>query len=541
MHTNKLHNRRSFLKQSLLATGALLWLPSCEDKNDIKHIKGSIVGANSKSGHIARDLKSRPSPTHTEQVDYLIVGGGIAGLTALRHLKNAGITSCKLLEMDNHTGGNSHSGSNKISQYPWGAHYLPVPDIRNKEILDFLQSCGVITEYKDGLPVYNEYHICHDPEERLFINGQWQEGIVPEFGVPAADKEQIRKFFALMASMKTAVGADGKDAFTIPLKNSTEDAKYRDLDKISFAAYLKQNNFTSPPLLWYLEYCCKDDYGTRLDNTSAWAGIHYFAARKGKGANAKDSTVLTWPEGNAFLATHLRKQCDETTIALQHAAVNIKPTASGADVLVNDVNKGTFYQITAKKMIVCTPQFVTKHLIDLGKLRYSMYDSFYYTPWLIANLTVRDLPTAKGLSLCWDNIIYGSESVGYVNANNQDVTRSSKAVLTCYKPYAYTTPQAGRMKLQKSDYKTLLKEVIDELDYAHQGIAQFIEQADLWIWGHGMIAPLPGFIWGASRLIANSPVDNKIFFAHSDLSGISIFEEAFYQGLDAAKNALAAS
>lgn len=53
-----------------------------------------------------------------------------------------------------------------------------------------------------------------------------------------------------------------------------------------------------------------------------------------------------------------------------------------------------------------------------------------------------------------------------------------------------------------------------------------------------MIRPSPGYVWGGVREKATTPVDNRIFFAHSDLSGISIFEEAFYQGIRAAKEIL---
>jgi hypothetical protein len=34
-------------------------------------------------------------------------------------------------------------------------------------------------------------------------------------------------------------------------------------------------------------------------------------------------------------------------------------------------------------------------------------------------------------------------------------------------------------------------------------------------------------------------IGGKVYFAHSDLSGISIFEEAFYQGLDAVDQLIA--
>jgi len=53
-----------------------------------------------------------------------------------------------------------------------------------------------------------------------------------------------------------------------------------------------------------------------------------------------------------------------------------------------------------------------------------------------------------------------------------------------------------------------------------------------------MISPAVNYIWGQTRRNAQAPVDDKIFFAHTDLSGISIFEEAFHHGINAAKQVM---
>jgi hypothetical protein len=123
--------------------------------------------------------------------------------------------------------------------------------------------------------------------------------------------------------------------------------------------------------------------------------------------------------------------------------------------------------------------------------------------------------------------------VGYVDANHQSLGFSTDRVLTCYMPFTADAPQAARTRLQSMDYHQLLRPIVDELEYAHPGITRAIKAADIWIWGHGMIAPRPGFIWGDSKARAMEPIANRIFFAHTDLSGISIFEEAFYQGIRA--------
>jgi hypothetical protein len=52
-----------------------------------------------------------------------------------------------------------------------------------------------------------------------------------------------------------------------------------------------------------------------------------------------------------------------------------------------------------------------------------------------------------------------------------------------------------------------------------------------------MISPRPNFIWSGSRDRAMRPYRN-IHFAHTDLSGVALFEEAFYHGLRAAREVL---
>ena len=57
-------------------------------------------------------------------------------------------------------------------------------------------------------------------------------------------------------------------------------------------------------------------------------------------------------------------------------------------------------------------------------------------------------------------------------------------------------------------------------------------------WGHAMVRPRPGFIWSGSLAAARRPF-RGIHFAHTDLSGIALFEEAFYHGTRAAEEVLA--
>jgi hypothetical protein len=52
-----------------------------------------------------------------------------------------------------------------------------------------------------------------------------------------------------------------------------------------------------------------------------------------------------------------------------------------------------------------------------------------------------------------------------------------------------------------------------------------------------MVRPAPGFLFSAERDRWTKPL-GRIFFANSDLSGLSIFEEAQYRGVRAADGVL---
>lgn len=66
----------------------------------------------------------------------------------------------------------------------------------------------------------------------------------------------------------------------------------------------------------------------------------------------------------------------------------------------------------------------------------------------------------------------------------------------------------------------------------HPELLGHVENIDVHVWGHAMIRPVPGLIWGKERQSA-CVHEPPIFFAHSDLSGISIFEEAYCRGHEA--------
>lgn len=532
--------RRSFLLRLGLVTGGIL-LDGCIKKIKSKkyNFSGTLNGPNAVAGHILRDKIKVPNPTNSRNVKILIVGSGISGLSAARWLEKNGETDFEILELEKHTGGNSHYGKNAISAYPVGAHYTTIANTDDQLLLDFFKEIEVITHYQGELPYYNDYYLTFDPEERLLINGEWQEGLIPDFGVPQKDKDQIKQFLKEVETLKHTKGKDGKYAFNIPIANSSTDKIFTQLDQISFKSYLDEKRYNSPYLLWYLNYACKDDYGQKVDKISAWAGLHYFASRRGKAANAEDNAVLTWSKGNGWLAEKIAENL-KTNITTSTVCYSINKTLDGMlqTWVYNTRTKQSSY-IIAEKIILATPQYVNNKLLSLIQRPNFDYKKLSYSPWLIANITVDQLPNSKGMDLCWDNVAYNTPSVGYVNATHQniDITNKEK-VLTYYLPLCDFEPAIARLAAYSRTYEQWLDIILPELKYIHPEIDKAIKQIDLWVWGHGMISPNPELIFGKNLKEAQKSIDNKIYFAHTDLSGISIFEEAFHQGIRAAKQVL---
>ncbi len=491
-------------------------------------IPGRIVGANAALGHQLRHSHFEVTGPMTT-TDVVIVGGGITGLTAGDQLRRAGYRDYQILELEATAGGNSAYGHNAVSAYPWGAHYVPLLNDEAHALRQWFKDVGIITgEDERGRSIYNDYHLCAAPHERLYIYGRWQEGLIPVSGQTPAETAQIRRFMAYVQTLRHRRGRDGRRVFTIPVDHSSQDPEWLALDQLTMQAWLKREGYDAPGLLWYINYACRDDYGTPITTASAWAGLHYFASRRSDAANAEDANVLTWPEGNGYLVQRLLEPQRDHLIT---QALTYRVLDRGDHVWVDywNTQQQLACRIEARAAIVATPRFIASRLVQSERFTLSS-EGFSYAPWAVANITLSRLPDTGQASLAWDNVVYDSPLLGYVVASHQTPQMHPlKTVLTYYWPLSHTEPTTARQEAMARPYEEWQRIFLDELLRIHPDLAGAIEQVDIWLWGHAMVRPTPGFIWGETRAKARRQ-HPPVFTAHSDLAGLSLFEEAFTQG-----------
>jgi hypothetical protein len=532
-------SRREIIKGGVVIAGAAVIAPAILWKSlkgrALKDIPVTLLGPSAIAGHRLRDGFQFPEPSEFKNTQVLIVGGGMSGLSAGYRFLKRGLKDFKVLELENEVGGNSRSGKNDMSRYPRGAHYITLLNEDAVYAKEIYEDLGIITGHQDQLPIYNEYFLCHAPHERLFLYQKWQEGLFPKGSMGESDQSQAKLFFDEIEKLQVAKGRDGKFAFTIPLAMSSKDPKFLALDQISMKTFMQNLGITSAPLHWYVNYSCRDDYGTPHAETSAWAGLHYFCARRGRADGVDGSAVITWPEGNGWLVNQLSDRL-KNQIVPDSMAVRVSQTGSEVSVDVWNEAEKKVTRWTAKRAVFATPRFITARLSpELKKHHETILPELEYSPWMVANLKLRKFPTEViGAKIAWDNVFYESESLGYVVATHQNTSiYTNETVWTYYLPLDQTHPKAARALAYSTSAETWRERIIADMSRAHPDLVDCIESIEVWVWGHAMIKPTPGFFWGKARAKMQEPF-GRIHFAHSDMSGISIFEEANYHGSKAA-------
>ncbi len=499
---------------------------------------GELLLPGKRAGHRLRDgLPVLPAATATRpvEVEVAIIGAGAAGLAAAWWLLRAGVEDVLVLELDDVPGGTSQAARSSLTAYPWGAHYIVAPQAHQASLIALLHELGAL-ERESAQPALTEQAACRDPEERVFYRGRWYEGLFLHAGASHTDQEQLARFQSEIARWVELRDEAGRRAFALPASAASSAAEVRELDRISFASWLDRHELHSPRLRWLMSYACRDDYGLLPEDTSAWAGIAYFASRIAQ-AGSEPQPVLTWPEGNGRLIAQLGRSLGPRLL-LGHLVTGVRPSAAGVEL--SAVHGTSGLRISARRAIVATPAHVSRRIVAGLEQRPVARVSLDRGAWAVANLHLSGRPRLRpgDAPLSWDNVLHDSPSLGYVVATHQQGLDYGPSVFTWYYPFT-GDGAAARQTLDGAGREEWAAAALADLSRAHPDLRRLCTRIDVAYWGHGMARPRVGCVFDPALEAARAPL-GAVHFAASELSGMSLFEEALDHGVRAAQEVLAA-
>ena len=502
-------------------------------------------------GHRVRDERPPVIPADKwESAGVVIVGAGIAGLSAARRLLASGYEDFVVLELESAPGGTARSGANGDERVPVGRalhHRADEGERRAPRAAPRARSRrGQPTPR--GEPIFREEVLCREPQERVFADGAWHDGLYLARRRVGRRQAAVRALQARpsSASRRCATRRAAARSRSRPRAAPTTPTLTA-LDKTSIAEWLAREKLTSERLRWLVDYACRDDFGARAAHTSAWAGIHYYASRL-LGPGREPQAVLTWPEGNGWLVGEAPREAPRASCALGLAVADVAPVrrTAGVDVIAIGARADARSGIHAERVIFAAPQFVARARgapVPRGAARASRRVRVRRVDGREHHArSARPKRARRGeRAMAWDNVLRDSPSLGYVVRDAPDRPRSrpdrahvlpsalrrgparrARGVST---PPAATSGPTSRSPISSARIPTS---------------ATLATRIDVVRWGHAMVRPSPGFVFGGARAAAARPLQG-IHFAHTDLSGVALFEEAFHHGVRAADEALAAS
>lgn len=539
---------------ALGALGALGGAAGCDDEAPLEvplECEGAILGEPAFAGHALRDglaLAPRGGPVEADEPlrDAVIVGAGLSGLAAAWALIRGGCDDLVVLERGADVGGVALGGHLEGYPCPWGAHYLGLPDPDSPVLMHLLTDLGVVIDFTaDGRPVVDPAFRVRPPVVNLYHGRTVSYGFFPWGIASARDTAQYRAFLADMARWSRWRDPRGLPAFQLPVAYGSTAEEVQALDRISLADYLAARGWDSPLLRWTVDNRMTDEYGCRADEISAYAALLFWAAEGGvqKAAPTREALpdLVSFPEGNAFLARRLRDLLPPGALRLGAFVTDVRHHEDEVRVTTWDPLTGLTHVYRGRTCLFAAPKLRADLVVpELARAGRAEHLRLTYSPWLVANLLIRRMPEHAAPRLAWDNLVHGSWSLGFVhNGHLTEPGRDPQEnfVATFYACFSGATREGARRDLLGLDWSTWARLIANELERVAPKIRDEIARLDLWRWGHAMVRPAPGSLFGGLRDALSAPL-GRIYFAGNDAGVLPLYEEAVYRGVQAADAAL---
>ncbi|GMV44154.1 MAG: hypothetical protein AMXMBFR64_58700 [Myxococcales bacterium] len=484
--------------------------------------------------HALRDGQTWATPEPDGPLlDCVIVGGGISGLVAGWRLRKSGVDDLLILEKEARPGGLSRRDDAPPHSFSQATAYTVFP--YNDSLIELYTDLGAITGTDDeGEPIVDPKFLAKAPANNAWMEGTWVEDAWEEGmdKVPRPPKvvEELKAFRDAMKEFYDYEGADGAAGFDTPSDASTTDPEIRALDEVTLAEWVASKGW-DPRVSEFWDPYARSAFGTTHDRLSCWAAINFLGS--------EFLPILTQPGGNAWIAEKLEELVGSERIRTSAFVTRIANV--DGEVHVTYLLDGEPVTVRARRAIFAAPRFTARRLVpELAAVAgRDEQTHFRYTPYIVAQIHVTRTPKELG----YDTWFYGdtfftdiivADWTAHTDPANASEGRPN--VLTAYCPRLESGARKAMLTTPMDEY---VAAILGDLERVLPGIVESVTAVDIYRWGHAMLAPERGFVFGEARVGAQLP-QGAIHFANTDVDGLPAFENAVAAAVRAADEVTAA-
>ena len=421
-----------------------------------------------------RDGHAFRSPDPSRKVEVVIIGGGVAGLSAAYFLRSKDFL---LLEKEDHFGGNAYQEEFAGQAYSTGSAY----DFRDSYSDQLAKELGLNLLSID-MP---------DPtiDNGTYTPDTWRSGL-----------SQLPYPKAVVASFK-------RFADDVMKLNPR-----RDINELDARPFTEITNHYAPEIAKWWDAYGLSNWGAVTEDTSAYIGV-FDAQYLIKG---EDSTRVILPGGLGCISKKLVEVMQpKFAERMLGGATVVAAIPDANEVRVTYFHQGKLTTISARVAVICAPKFIASRIVaGLPSDQKQAMRRMRYAPVPMVNM-IFDRPIyRKG----YDNWCPGNSFTDFIVADwtirNQPGYHPKYEILTFY-----TT-------LRESDREMLLEDE-DCKEFAGKCLQQFqkllpefhVDPIEIQVYrrGHAMMMAVPGQ-YTKNRMVASRPMD-RIFFGNSDSGG----------------------
>ena len=405
----------------------------------------------------------------------MIVGGGISGLTAAYRLQHLDVLP---LEKEAHWGGNAYTMEYEGNAYGTGSAFI----WSNSQASTFARGIGL-----DPLPVNCPNGSIINGE---FVRDTWGDGL-NQLPCPPIVRDSFKKFRKEMLAIH--LEKRGLELYNAP------SSSFMNL----YAAEIKQ---------WWDAFG-RSNWGATSDETAAAIGI--YTVQEMEAMSAADHR-LTWPGGIGALTKRLVEVLQpKLGDRMQLGATTVAVVPGKEDVQVTYVAGGDLKTVSAKAVIMATPKFITRRIVEgLPEKQSRAMRQIRYAPYCAVNLIFDKPVFNQGYNtLCPGNTFTDFIVADWVIRKKSGYKRKYN-ILSCYTPLKEEERSAllteeGARKIATNvlhDFQRLLPETnVDPVE------------VHIYRRGHPMYMSTPGLYTQVQPLV-RQPMD-RVFFANTDSEG----------------------